>query len=63
MTLAMFADSGLPKSFWWDAYVTTWAIVRLMTTRMCRGCISPAEYVSGGQIVPIVYDGSVSHMC
>ena len=49
MTLAMLANSGHPKSFWWDAYVTACDIVRMMPTRMHRGWMSPAECVSGGQ--------------
>ena len=40
MSLAMLADSGLPKSFWRDTYVTT---------RTYRGRMSPAECVPGGQ--------------
>ena len=49
MTLAMLADSGLPKSFWWDVYVTACDIVRMMPTRTYRGWMSPAECVPGGQ--------------
>ena len=48
MTLAMLADSGLPKTFWWDAYVTSCVITRMMPTRTCRGWMSPAECVPGG---------------
>ena len=33
MTLAMLADSGLPKSFWWDAYLTVYDIVRMIPTK------------------------------
>ena len=49
MTLAMLADSGLPKSFWWDAYVTACDIVQMMPTRTYHGWMSPAECVPGGQ--------------
>ena len=49
MTLAMLADSGLPKSLWWDAYVTACDIVRMMPTKTYRGWMSPAECVPGGQ--------------
>ena len=49
MTVAMLADSGLPKSFWWDAYVTACDIVWMMFTRTCRGWMSLAECVPGGQ--------------
>jgi hypothetical protein len=48
MTLAMLTDSGLPKSFWWDAYVTACHITRLMPTRTYRGWMSPTECVPGG---------------
>ena len=50
MTLAMFADSGLPKSFWWDAYVYACDITRMTPTRTCRGWMSPAECVPGAQV-------------
>ena len=49
MTLAMLTDSGLPKSFWWDAYSTACHITRLMPTRTYRGWMSPTECVPGGQ--------------
>ena len=45
----MLADSGLPKSFWWDAYTTACDITRMMSTRTYRGWMSPAEYVPGGR--------------
>ena len=38
MTLAMLADSGLPKSICWDGYVTARDIVRMMPTRTYRRC-------------------------
>ena len=47
---AMLTESGVPKSFWWDAYVTSCDIVRMMPTRTCRGRMSPAECVPGGQV-------------
>ena len=50
MTLAMLADSGLPKSFWWDAYVYACDITRMMPTRTCRGWMSPAECVPGDRV-------------
>ena len=50
MTLAMLTDSGLPKSFWWDAYVTACVITRMMPTRTYRGWMSPMECVPGGKV-------------
>ena len=47
MTLAMLADSGLPKTFWWDVYTTASDITRMMPTRTYRGWMSPAECVPG----------------
>ena len=49
MTIAILADSGLPKSIWWDTYVAACDVVRMMPTRTCRGWISPAECVPGVQ--------------
>ena len=49
MTLVMLADLGQRKSLWWDAYVTMISFVCIMPTRTCRGWMSPAECVSGGQ--------------
>ena len=49
MTLAMLVDSGLPKFFWWDAYVAACEITRKMPTKTCRGWMSPMECVSGGK--------------
>ena len=43
MCLAMLTDSGLPKSFWWDAYCAACHITRMMPTRTCRGWMSPME--------------------
>ena len=50
MTLAMLADSGLPKSYWWDAYVTACEITRMMPTRTHVGWRSPMECVPGGKV-------------
>ena len=49
MTLSLLADSGLPKSFWWDAYVTACNITRMLPTRTHKGWISPEECVPGGR--------------
>ena len=49
-TLAMLTDSGLPKSYWWDAYDTACDITLMMPTRTCKGWISPMECVPGGRI-------------
>ena len=51
MTLAMLADSGLPKSFWWDAWVRACCDTTcVMPTRTCRGWMSPAECVPDGRV-------------
>ena len=50
MTLAMLADSGLPKSYWWDAYVTACEITRMMPTRTHVGWRSPMECVPDGKV-------------
>ena len=50
MALAMLADSGLPKSFWWDLYVYACDITRMMPSRTCCGWMSPAECVPGGLV-------------
>jgi hypothetical protein len=50
MTLAMLADSGLPSSFWWDAYETACYIARRMPTRTYKGYMSPFECVPGGSV-------------
>ena len=49
MTLSMLSDSGLPKSFWWDAYQAACYITRKMPTRTHRGWMSPEECVPGGK--------------
>ena len=49
MTLSMLTDSGLPKSFWWDAFVTACDITRMLLTRTHKGWMSPVECVSGGR--------------
>ena len=49
MTLAMLVDSGLPKSFWWDAYVAAYEITLKMPTRTCRSWMSTMECVHGGK--------------
>jgi len=49
-TLSMLADSGLPKSFWWDAYRCACHITRMMPTRTCKGWMSPMECVPGGSV-------------
>jgi hypothetical protein len=49
MTMAMLADSGLPKSYWWDAYDTACDITLMMPTRTHRGWMSPTECVPGGK--------------
>ena len=48
-SLAMLTDSGLPKSFWWDAYDTACDITLMMPTRTCKGWMSPTECVPGGK--------------
>ena len=50
MTLAILADSDMPKSFRWDAYVCAGNITRMVPTRNCRGWMSPAECVPGGRV-------------
>ena len=45
----MLTDSGLPKSFWWDAYRAACYITRMMPTRTCREWVSPMECVPGGR--------------
>ena len=50
MTLTMLTASGLPKSFWFDAYQTACYIVRRMPTRTWQGWMSPYECVPGGSV-------------
>lgn len=50
MTLAMLTDSGLPKSYWWDAYDTACDVTLMMPTRTYRGWMSPMECVPGGKV-------------
>ena len=48
ITLAMLAESGSSKSFRWDDYYTTASdIERMMSTRTCRGWMSPNQCVPG----------------
>ena len=49
MTLAILADSGLPKPFWWNAYVTACDVVRMMPTSTCLWWMSHAECLPGCQ--------------
>ena len=49
MMLSMLTDSGLPKSFWWDTYVTACDITRMLPTRTHKGWMSPEECVPGGR--------------
>ena len=53
MTLPILADSGLPKSFWWNVYMTASNIVRMQPTRTRRGWMSPAECMPGGQMTGV----------
>ena len=45
----MLTDSGLPKSFWWDAYVTACEVTRMLPPRTHKGWMSPEECVPGGR--------------
>ena len=65
MTLAMLSDSGLPKSFWWDAYTTACHITRMLPTRTYRGWMSPAECVPGGKVPNLsrLRRWGARHMC
>ena len=51
MTLALLADSSLPKLFWRDAYMCFCDITRIMMpTPTCPDWVSPAEYVPGDRV-------------
>ena len=49
MTLSMLTESEVPKSFWWDAYVTACDITRMLPSRTHKGWMSPEECVPGGR--------------
>jgi hypothetical protein len=50
MTLTMLIRSGLPKGFWWKAYVAARYILLRLPTRTHKGYMSPMECVPGGSV-------------
>jgi hypothetical protein len=50
MTLAMLLRSGMPKQFWFDAYLAAVHITLRLPTRTYRGWMSPHECCPGGTV-------------
>ena len=46
-TVCLLIRSGLPKTFWWDAYDTSNYITNHLPTKTARGYISPEEFIKG----------------
>ena len=46
-TICLLIRSGLPKTFWWDAYDSANYITNLLPTKTAKGYISPEEFLKG----------------
>jgi len=50
MALTMLIRSGLPKGFWWKAYVAARYVLLRLPTRTYKGYMTPLECVPGGSV-------------
>ena len=46
-SICLLIRSGLPKTFWWDAYDSSNYITNLLPTKTAKGYISPEEFLKG----------------